>query len=214
MPSGRPAARGKHGIREHVLAGKLTASGACGAGRLHILIIRVPRFIGGNHIKKQSQFLEIRSIIFYINNKIRLSSKDTATAFFAKLCYNWKQSFRRRPPPIRRQADRAGCADGLPGRRARPMRAFADWQTGFWRRVQNWQIFPPCHSGSACRAKSFCRPMPLPLADAAGTICASMCSLANWPPAPCGELPGSAVLAIGYRVQAGTACARMCSLAN
>ena len=208
MPSGRPAARGKHGIREHVLAGKLTASGACGAGRLHILIIRVPRFIGGNHIKKQSQFLEIHIIILHINNKIcfskiRLSSKNTAAAFFAKLCYNWKQSFRhrsrRRPPPVRRQADRAGCADDLPGRQARPVRAFADWQTGFWRRVQNWQIFPPCHSGSACRAKSFCRPMPLPLADAAGTICASMCSLANWPPAPCAEPKASAVLSIGYK---------------
>ena len=41
-------------------------------------------------------FLEIIRVVDSNNkirfSKIRLSSKDTATAFFAKLCYNWKQS--------------------------------------------------------------------------------------------------------------------------
>ena len=118
-------------------------------GRFYHPINRAPRFIGGNHIKKQSQFLEVRSIILHINNKIcfskiRLSSKNTATTFFAKLCYNWKQSFRRRsrcrPPPVRQQAERAGCADDLPGRQAQPVRACTFWQIGRQRRVGSWQV--------------------------------------------------------------------------
>ena len=99
---------------EHVPSDKLTANGACGIGRFRHPINRVPRFIGSDEIKKQSQFLKMHSIILYINNKIcflkiRLSSENTAAAFFAKLCYNWKQSFRRRAHTI--------CAGHLPSGR-------------------------------------------------------------------------------------------------
>jgi len=41
--AGRLAARGKHGIREHVLAGKLTASGARRNHNFRIPIIQVSR---------------------------------------------------------------------------------------------------------------------------------------------------------------------------
>lgn len=99
---------------EHVPSDKLTANGACGIGRFRHPINRVPRFIGSDEIKKQSQFLKIHSIILYINNKIcflkiRLSSENTTAAFFAKLCYNWKQSFRRRAHTI--------CAGHVPSGR-------------------------------------------------------------------------------------------------
>ena len=160
---------------EHVPPDKLTANGACGIGRFRHPINRVPRFIGGNDIKKQSQFLKMHSIILYINNKIcflkiRLSSENTTAAFFAKLCYNWKQSFRRRAHticaghvPSGKLAASVACGAGrfrIPvnrispsagARQAQTMRACALWQAGFQLRVRNRQFLPFRHPGIALR---------------------------------------------------------------
>ena len=85
----------------------------------------------------------------YINNKIyfQLFSKDTATAFFAKLCYNWKQrlgagaSAGRRPSDGRRIA-RVARAIYPGGKHSSGGHVLAD-KPAF---------------GVACRTGKFCRP--------------------------------------------------------
>ena len=191
---------------EHVPSDKLTANGACGIGRFRHPINRVPRFIGSDEIKKQSQFSKMHSIILYINNKIcflkiRLSSENTAAAFFAKLCYNWKQSFRRRAHTI--------CAGHLPSgrlaisaacRQTQTMRACALWQIGRQRRVRSWKVPHSCQSDIALRR------------SAASTNYASMCPLAGWLSASCAEPAVSAIPPSGYRPP--QECASMCLLTS
>ena len=133
----------------------------------------------------------------YINNKIyfQLFSKDTATAFFAKLCYNWKQSL-----------GAGACADRRPsdGRRsARVARAiYPGGKHSSGGHVLTGKFCRPAIRVLRAEPKASAGPCLCPWQSRQSTTCASMCSLANWPATSRAELAGSAVLAIGYRVQA------------
>lgn len=199
---------------------KLTANAACRNHNFRIPIIRVPRFIGSDEIKKQSQFWKKSNIILYINNKIyfQLFSKDTATAFFAKLCYNWKQSL-----------GAGACADRRPSDGRRSARVARAIYPGGKHSLCGHVLTDKPAFGVACRTGKFCRPAIrvlraepkvsaspclCPWQSRQSTTCASMCSLANWPATLRAELAGSAVLAIGYPVQASTNYASMCLLTS